>query len=675
MLYIVCFWHLDDYAPALHFDNSVTQLLTVCVLGLFVFLFGLTLSGRYRIARPTDVWSFYLRRLRRIYPMYVLAALGFLLAGVTTPQMALKGLLFLNVLTGSSPSTLWFVEMICLFYLVAPLLLYSYKPSRALILGVALSATVLLASRATHGTVDLRLAQYLPMFVGGICMGRYAGRERLLKSTLLFSLSLVVLPLLWWISRGVVDEVAAVGVRQLAILASLPLFFLGADWVARCLPSRFISVISYCSYGVYLLHRLTLKAAVQLYQPDLWWTSLLYLLCLWVPLTYGLAWILQWATDRYTLRVCAKAGSLKKKELSVSRTATVVIVCIAASAVLGAAVLAVVFAVQSERAMLSRLDAYTAAALARQDRVQPADHLPFAPFYIFESSTVPWDTLAPKLEAVYGPDVDKEVLGTFPVPGDLDGSDLSGITWDRETIYFPAYGPYALYTTIGAFKILLLDPETLEDARVLQIASFVSGSIVHSLDDAGSIIPPYSKDTLITDRLLRPFFASDQPLKLMCDGASKFLASVLLRLEYRVQLIDLRTAGGATGHVVMQVFLPRQQSYVMIDPDYGASVHDAAGRLLPIQELAVLVHTNPSSLRVEDIGNKSFLEPAYSDSKRTPAFFWTPDKSQQRKAVAQDQYLRMLRDATALYCVWDATSDRNWISSDYVRWDGTVPAE
>jgi hypothetical protein len=61
-------------------------------------------------------------------------------------------------------------------------------------------------------------------------------------------------------------------------------------------------VISYCSFGALLLHRLTFKVAVWSYQPVLWWTSLLYLLLLWAPLTYALSWGFQWVADRCTLR-------------------------------------------------------------------------------------------------------------------------------------------------------------------------------------------------------------------------------------------------------------------------------------------------------------------------------------------------------------------------------------
>jgi hypothetical protein len=55
---------------------------------------------------------------------------------------------------------------------------------------------------------------------------------------------------------------------------------------------------SYSSFGVYLLHWLILAGAVALYQPVLWWSSLLYLLCLWVPITFVAGWVFQWAADR-----------------------------------------------------------------------------------------------------------------------------------------------------------------------------------------------------------------------------------------------------------------------------------------------------------------------------------------------------------------------------------------
>jgi peptidoglycan/LPS O-acetylase OafA/YrhL len=237
MLYIVGVWHLDNFTRALNFNNSVTQLLTVSVLGLFFFISGMLLSGRHEIRNLRNVGGFYVRRFRRIYPMYVLAGLGFLHAHITPPWMFWKSLLFLNVLTGTPPS-IWFVEVIFLFYLAAPWLFYLRRTALILACGGALCLVFFFANRLTHGGVDVRLAQYLPAFVAGALAGKCARRDRLLRSRLAVACSLVFLPLLWMGSRGVGADTLLLLIRQLSTLAALPLFFVCAAFLVRCVPKR-----------------------------------------------------------------------------------------------------------------------------------------------------------------------------------------------------------------------------------------------------------------------------------------------------------------------------------------------------------------------------------------------------------------------------------------------------
>jgi hypothetical protein len=56
MLHVVAFWHIDDYSPALQFNNHPNVIATECVLGLFAFISGFLLSGRskYRASRGCE---------------------------------------------------------------------------------------------------------------------------------------------------------------------------------------------------------------------------------------------------------------------------------------------------------------------------------------------------------------------------------------------------------------------------------------------------------------------------------------------------------------------------------------------------------------------------------------------------------------------------------------------
>jgi len=297
MLYIVGFWHLDDYSPALNFYNTITLLLTTCVLGLFVFLSGMLVSRHYSIACVTDARRFYLRRMIRIYPMYVLTLLGFLATGITTTGQALKGLVGLNMFVGTAPPTLWFVEMLCFFYLIAPLLLFAYTARRTLLMGVTLSAALGIACRLTQGAVDLRLAQYVLIFAIGIIAGRSERATHGLTGPLPVVCCVFALPLIWTGSTHATGG-AAVVVSQAAITAFLPLAFLCARWAAKWLKPSLLRRIAYPSFAVYLIHRLTGGLVCFLYRPTSVLPSLLYLCCLWLPLTYICACAFQRGYDR-----------------------------------------------------------------------------------------------------------------------------------------------------------------------------------------------------------------------------------------------------------------------------------------------------------------------------------------------------------------------------------------
>jgi hypothetical protein len=322
----------------------------------------------------------------------------------------------------------------------------------------------------------------------------------------------------------------------------------------------------------------------------------------------------------------------------------------------------------------SELNKLQIAITHTDESIQNSDHIGDRPIYIFMSKEVGWKDLAPCLEIIYGKSVEKKVGGTFPVPHNFNGTDITDITSDNERIYFPSYGKFYLHTTVGFFKILLLNPEISEDDKILSIASFVSGNSVHSHADARKICPTYSEAIYKPDRLLKTFFASDQPLKLHCGYIARFLAFLLSQQGYRVQLIQLLTEDREKGHIVMQVFLPEMNKFAMIDPDYGAIVRDNSQNILSIQEIANLVRKEPNSILIEDIGNKNWLKAIYNNPEPMPDFAWTPDKSGKVRMVGKEHYLQVLKDYSAVYWIYDKGVDE-WKRPDKFHWDGSALIE
>lgn len=304
-------------------------------------------------------------------------------------------------------------------------------------------------------------------------------------------------------------------------------------------------------------------------------------------------------------------------------------------------------------------------------------HIGNKPIYIFTDKEVDWSDLTPHLETIYGKNVKKDIVGTFPVPHNYNGTDITNITSDNDKIYFPSYGMFYLHTTVGFFKLLLLNPNLSEDEKIVAIASFISGNSVHSKADA-RIIRPFYKGKMTqytTSRLLKPFFASDQPLKLHCGHIAIFLSYVLSHQGYSVQLVQLQTEDRKKGHIVMQVFLPKANKFVMIDPDRGAIVRDSSQNILSIQEIAILVREKPESLLIEDIGNKNSLKAIYNNPEPMPEFSWTPDKSGKTRLVRKDHYLQLMKDKTAVYLIYDEYTSDEWIQPYKFYWNGSVLME
>ena len=169
MLYIVGFWHLLDYTKVAGWHyNPVTYRLTVGALSLFVLISGF-LTGRTDggLARG-EIWSFYKTRFWRIYLPFVVASGLFLAAGVSDTVTLIKGVTLVGMLLAPPPLTLWFVNMIVLFYLIAPMLIGLRGNEVAYIaLCTAIVGAMILYQAAT-GRIDIRLILYFPCFAAGI---------------------------------------------------------------------------------------------------------------------------------------------------------------------------------------------------------------------------------------------------------------------------------------------------------------------------------------------------------------------------------------------------------------------------------------------------------------------------------------------------------------------------
>lgn len=298
VLYIVGFWHIRGYSTALSSfcRTKTTQFLTCCVLGLFVYLSGFLLSQKYNFEKPGDTLRFYRRRFLRIYPIYLIALTIFLVMGYVNLKGYIRAVLLSNMFTGKHLMTLWFITMILVFYAITPLYLKSYKPVKAIIYTIVAYFGLLILHMNT-GIIDLRLPQYLPIFAAGIISARSISIQRALQSKYIVVISFLYFVLLGWLFTKIEDKIISVLVVSLASFAGIPLLQAMAKALAPFLNKKLVFILSYSSFSLYLIHRITFGLGTMLYRPQTIMSAVLYLVCILLPVTIAISYLFQMLYD------------------------------------------------------------------------------------------------------------------------------------------------------------------------------------------------------------------------------------------------------------------------------------------------------------------------------------------------------------------------------------------
>lgn len=249
--YIVGFWHLFGYVPTAPWSPeraAVFYRITTMILALFVLISGYLLGrAKVELTGP-GLWSFYRKRLIRVYPPYLLALIVFAAGGILGAS-PVKAAVLVSMVSPPSPVTLWFVTMIVLFYLVAPFLIAAMHRPVILVGAVTLAWLVLSAVWWTVGALDVRLLMYLPVFVAGLLLARYpvAPRPPLLVALAVLTACAYAISL-----RAPVPADRSIWLAPVAFFGSLFVFLTMNE---RLPENRIVSLLSGGSFFLYLFHR------------------------------------------------------------------------------------------------------------------------------------------------------------------------------------------------------------------------------------------------------------------------------------------------------------------------------------------------------------------------------------------------------------------------------------
>ncbi|MBU8920775.1 MAG: acyltransferase family protein [Bacteroidales bacterium] len=297
ILYIVGVWHLQEYSPSFSFSNDITCLITDVVLALVFYISGYVLSSRYDITGLPDLFSFFRKRILRIYPMYLGTLAIFAVIHLISPGAFLRASLLTNMVTGENLKTLWFVCLLLHLYLMTPFFLYRFSPVRIIASSAGLFTLLVVINYGT-GYIDLRFAQYLPAFVAGILVARASVVENLLKNRIFLVLSLVPLTCGFIAYSRFDGQYFRLFISIGSFLASLGLLlYLGRLFSHFC-NRRFVGFLGYSSYALYLLHRISFSTGKRFFAPQGVVPSILYFVVFILPVTVIMAYYIQKAYDR-----------------------------------------------------------------------------------------------------------------------------------------------------------------------------------------------------------------------------------------------------------------------------------------------------------------------------------------------------------------------------------------
>ena len=296
VIYIVGFWHLMNYTDVMPaYNNNITARITVLVLGLFVFLSGYLLAKNDIKLEKTNILNFYKRRVLRIYPLYVISILLFVFFNIIDRVTAFKAVMALSMFYGPSPPTLWFVTMLIIFYLFTPVLVAAANNIyRFIFISSAIFCVLLFLIKLSPGG-DLRLVIYFPSFVLGILCAR---RERAVSNVNKYHVFVAVL---FGLTTSYIStenpELSFISIA-LASIGSMSIYLCAANYREKFSHNRLTSLLSFCGFAMYLLHRPIYQSLKGAFFPSTGILQLFYLGLVCLPIIVFVSWVAQRFYDK-----------------------------------------------------------------------------------------------------------------------------------------------------------------------------------------------------------------------------------------------------------------------------------------------------------------------------------------------------------------------------------------
>ena len=309
MSFIVAFVHLWAYIHpnviSAIYVHPVFAIFTNSCLGLFTFTSGYLLGGKYSFGKEgnTTIWPFYKKRVLRIIPLFLLAAVILYLIGFNSAKATLNGVLCLSPFITPRPMTLWYIPVILWCYFITPLISRRSLTWR-LISGGGMLLIVWLIRNFIH-PIDWRFLFNMLLYLVGVVTASYFDWKFDYRKWIKWLVVVIFIGLLsvtFFKMPNVLFKrfSAFVGVFALLFICEFVANLAFHHSVSGKISSvgKLIKDVSYASMACYMFHRFFFWAGEMIWNPSIDWLKWLYMAGVIFPVMLVLSYYIQFGYDR-----------------------------------------------------------------------------------------------------------------------------------------------------------------------------------------------------------------------------------------------------------------------------------------------------------------------------------------------------------------------------------------
>lgn len=301
MTFIVAFCHLYAYIHTEVLAASVIPwcaVVTSACLGLFSFTSGYLLGSKYCFKNRQELWIFYKKRVLRVFPLFIAAAILLYLIGFNNSRSSLNGMLCLSPFIEPRPLTLWYIPVILVCYIITPLV--CRKGFRWRFISALIVILIVMALGVLFPSIDWRLTFNMLFYLIGLVSAPYFD-WKFKKSPFIKWLTIITFIILCAITQ--IYEPGKTYIRSFAGFGVFAILFV-SEFITDGIFGKggvmtsVMTNISYASMACYMFHRFFFWFGELIWNPEIQWIKWVYMAGIVFPISIIISYYIQLGYDK-----------------------------------------------------------------------------------------------------------------------------------------------------------------------------------------------------------------------------------------------------------------------------------------------------------------------------------------------------------------------------------------